>query len=68
MTVEELIAAAEQLPLKDQVRLLDEVTQLVAQAPKTLGPATALRGVGHALRNSVDAQEYVNHERNSWGG
>lgn len=68
MTVEEIIHQVRRLEREEQVRLLDELTQLVAGPPKILGPATALRGVGRALWDGADAQEYVDAERDAWSG
>ena len=62
-TVEELIEAASQLGPEDSQRLIRALTQ------PTLEPGdeiTELRGHGKEVWNNIEAQEYVNAERDSW--
>jgi hypothetical protein len=62
MTVEEIIAAAVQLPEQDRKRL---VQVLSAEATESLRSITELRGLGKDVWLSQDAQDYVNQERGS---
>ncbi len=36
--------------------------------PKSKGRILELEGLGEEIWQGIDAQEYVNHERNSWNG
>ena len=65
LTVEEIIAAAAQLPEKDRVRL---VQALSAGATGSRQSITELRGLGKEIWRHQDAQEYVDRERDSWAG
>jgi hypothetical protein len=65
LTVEELIAAAAQLPEKDRVRL---VQALSAGGTALRRSITELRGLGMEIWRHQDAQEYVDRERDSWAG
>jgi hypothetical protein len=65
LTVEEIIAAAAQLPEDDRLRL---VAALSAGATGSRRSITELRGLGKEIWRSQDAQEYVDQERDSWAG
>jgi len=63
LSIEEIIAAASRLTPEERARLLR------ALAPKSSGGRrriTELRGLGKEIWQGVDAQEYINAERNSW--
>jgi hypothetical protein len=70
LTVEQLLARASRLDRTDQRRLLDALIQLLQeeQSGRENVPITALRGLGRDIWNEVDAQEYVDRERQAWGG
>jgi hypothetical protein len=62
-TLEELIQAASRLARDECERLIRALTQ------PTIEPAheiTELRGLGKEVWNNIDAQDYVNAERDSW--
>lgn len=62
LTLEQIIAAASQLTEAERQRLMEALT-----APKvTQRHVTELRGLGKEIWQDQDAQEYVNHERDSW--
>jgi hypothetical protein len=65
LTVEEIIAAAAQLPEKDRLRL---VQALSAGSTDSRSSITELRGLGKQIWRQLDAQQYVNQERDSWAG
>jgi hypothetical protein len=67
-SVEQLLLAASQLDRADQERLLDGLARLVQEASRKRTSITALRGLGREIWDGVDAQAYVDAERNSWGG
>ena len=68
-TVEELLDQAGRLDREEQVRLLDGLVQLVQQsAGQQRTPITALRGLGRHVWDEIDAREYVEGERQAWGG
>ncbi len=67
---DEVLSAAQRLDPQDQLRLAE---QLIALARRQIGPAKRrsireLRGLGKEIWEGVDAQEYVDKERESWGG
>ena len=56
------------LNLEQQLYILN---RLLADAIRRITPEpsldiTGLRGLGKEIWRGIDAQEYVNHERNSW--
>ena len=63
LTVEEIIAAAAQLPESDRVRL---VRALSSRGVDSRSSITELRGLGKEIWLHQDAQEYVNKERDAW--
>ncbi len=63
LTVEEIIAAAAQLPEKDRLRL---VQALSADRTGSRRSITELRGLGKEIWRLQDTQEYVDQERDSW--
>jgi len=65
LTIEEIIAAAAQLPEKDRLRL---VQALSAGATDSRRSVTELRGLGKEIWRQKDAQEYADQERDSWAG
>lgn len=69
-TVEQLLVQASRLDRADQRRLLDALIQLLQEerSGRETVSITALRGLGRDVWNGVDAQEYVDRERQAWGG
>jgi len=62
-TVEELIEAASRLTPEERVRLIHALAQ---NAVEPLHEITELEGLGKEVWNNIDAQDYVNAERDSW--
>ncbi len=62
-TLEELIQAASRLAPEDRARLIRALTQPTIEPEHEI---TELRGLGKEVWNNIDAQEYVNAERDSW--
>ena len=62
-TLEELIQAASQLAPEEPERLIRALTQPALEPEHEI---TELRGLGKEVWNNIDAQEYVNAERDSW--
>ncbi len=69
-TVEQLLAQASRLDRAEQIRLLDALIQLMQEqrSGREMFSITALRGLGRHIWSEVDAQEYVDRERQAWGG
>jgi hypothetical protein len=63
LTVEELIEAASQLAPEDRDRLVRALTEKTHSAKHHI---TELRGLGKEIWQGIDAQEYVDAERDSW--
>jgi len=62
-TVEELIEAASRLTPEERGRL---VRALAENTTEPLHKITELRGLGKEVWNGIDAQDYINAERDSW--
>jgi hypothetical protein len=69
-TVEHLLAEASRLDRAEQLQLLDALIQLIQEQrhERETGSITALRGLGRHVWSGVEAQEYVDRERQAWGG
>lgn len=63
LRIEELIEAASQLAPAERERLIRALTQ---KAPERKRHITELRGLGKEIWQGVDAQDYINAERDSW--
>lgn len=63
--VETLIEAARHLPHADRLRLV-ELLLRDNEAPQHGHHLKELRGLGKDIWNNVDAQEYVDAERDAW--
>ncbi|MFB8790964.1 MAG: hypothetical protein U7123_19440 [Potamolinea sp.] len=63
---------AESLTPEEQLRLIEDLSRLMRQrvtlTPKPKRSILELEGLGKELWNGIDAQEYVNQERDSWNG
>ncbi|BAY49676.1 hypothetical protein SAMD00079811_73050 [Scytonema sp. HK-05] len=63
---------AESLTPDEQMRLIQELSSLIRQrvtmTPKPKRSILELEGLGKEVWNDIDAQEYVNQERDSWNG
>ena len=62
-TVEELIEAANQLGPEDRQRLIRALAQHPVEPEHDI---RELWGLGKEVWNNIDAQEYINAERDSW--
>lgn len=63
LTVEQLVEAAGQPAPEERKRLVRALTR---KAQRKKHHITELRGLGKEVWQGVDAQEYVNAERDSW--
>ena len=63
LSVEELIEAANRLPAEDRKRLVRALTSPPAEPRYHI---TELRGLGKEVWQGIDAQEYIDQERDSW--
>jgi acyl-CoA reductase-like NAD-dependent aldehyde dehydrogenase len=62
-TVEELIEAASRLTPEERARLLRALAEDAIEPEHEI---TELEGLGKEVWNNIDAQDYVNAERDSW--
>ncbi|MEJ1935692.1 hypothetical protein WDZ92_36330, partial [Nostoc sp. NIES-2111] len=57
---------------EEQIRLIEDLSGLIRQQEAMISKPKRsileLRGLGKEIWNGVDAQEYVNQERDSWNG
>lgn len=71
-TYHEVRRLAESLTPGEQMQLIEELFGLIRQrvtlTPKPKRSILELRGLGKEIWNGIDAQEYVNQERDSWNG
>jgi uncharacterized coiled-coil DUF342 family protein len=69
---QEVLQQAQTLTPEEQIRLIEDLSSLIRQQmmmiSKPKRSILELRGLGQEIWNAVDAQEYVNQERNSWNG
>jgi hypothetical protein len=67
---ETALQIAESLTREEQLRLIEKLNARAAQdaAPEQFHSILELRGLGADLWEGIDAQEYVNNERDSWNG
>ena len=65
----DLLAMIQKLDTKEQLRLLEELAIMVNNGVgKSKHSILELRGLGKDIWASIDAQEYVNREREAWSG
>lgn len=64
----EIIQQVQQLSTDEQLRLLEELAGLVRRQVSTPHSIFELEGLGKELWQGINAQEYVNQERDSWNG
>jgi hypothetical protein len=71
-TYHEVRRLAESLTPNEQMQLIEDLSRLIQQrftlTPKPKRSILELRGLGKEIWNGIDAQEYVNQERDSWNG
>lgn len=69
-TYQEIRRQIENLTADEQLRLLEELAALVRRriTPKPKRSIMELEGLGKEIWQGIDAQEYVNRERDSWNG
>ncbi|MBG1260173.1 hypothetical protein [Nostoc commune] len=69
---QEVLQQAQSLTPEEQIRLIKDLSSLIRQrvtmTPKPKRSILELRGLGKEILNDIDAQEYVNQERDSWNG
>ena len=69
---QELLQQAKSLTPEEQLKLVEDLSILIRQQFKmTSNPKRSileLRGLGKEIWGNIDAQEYVNQERDSWNG
>ena len=66
----EALSRVQHLPDADQLRLLEKLVATIRR-PITIRPRRSimeLQGLGKEIWRGMDAQEYVNRERDSWNG
>jgi len=63
-----ILVQVKQLNMLEQLRLLEAIAQLVQRetVSKPQRSIRELRGLGKEVWKDIDAQEYVNQERESW--
>lgn len=64
----ELLAEIQKLTPEDQYKLLEELVLLLKNKSKEKHDIEELKGLGKDIWSSVDIDEYVNKERESWNG
>jgi hypothetical protein len=71
-TYYEVRRLAENLTPEEQLQLIADLSNFVRQrvtmTPKPKRSIMELEGLGKEIWNGIDAQEYVNQERDSWNG
>ena len=64
----EVANQARRLTLEEQLRLLEDLAGIIRQqmSPKRKHSILELEGLGQEIWKGIDAQEYINQERDSW--
>ncbi|WP_414563332.1 MULTISPECIES: hypothetical protein [unclassified Anabaena] len=69
---QDVLEQAKSLTPEEQLKLVEDLSssirQLVTMIPKPKRSILELRGLGKDIWNEIDAQGYVNQERDSWNG
>jgi dihydroneopterin aldolase len=69
---QDVLEQAKRLTTEEQLKLLEDLSnsirQQVAMISQPKCSILELRGLGKEIWNGIDAQEYVNQERDSWNG
>ncbi len=67
-TYQNILVQVKQLNVLEQLRLLEAIAQLVQRetVSKSQRGIRELRGLGKEVWGNMDAQTYVNQERESW--
>ena len=64
----ELLRIIQNLDTDEQLRLLEELSTIVKSKSKKKRSILELEGLGKEVWESIDAQQYVDRERDSWTG
>ena len=67
---EKLLNEVEKLNQSEQLQLLEKIAALIRRrtTAKTRRSILELQGVGKSIWKDIDAQQYINKERESWNG
>lgn len=67
---EKLLDEVEKLNQSEQLRLLEKIAALIRRrtTTKTRRSILELQGVGKSIWKDIDAQQYMDKERESWNG
>ena len=70
MSVSELLEQVQGLDSADQLLLLERIAGMIRHQADSIPKRSILelQGLGKEIWQNVDAQEYVNQERESWNG
>ncbi len=64
----ELLAEIQKLDSEDQYKLLEELVLLLKDRSDKTHDISELKGLGKDIWSSVDVDEYVRKERETWNG
>ena len=64
----EALQLVERLSLEEQQQLLAELAARIHQPAEPHSSIRELRGLGKEIWDGIDAQAYVNQERDAWDG
>lgn len=69
-TYQEIRRQIESLTLLEQMRLMEELTKIVnhRKSTKIKHSIMELEGLGKEIWQGIDAQKYIEQERQSWNG
>lgn len=70
ISYEHILRNVECLSRAEQLRLISEVAEYLRleSAPEARTSILELQGLGKEIWQGIDAQDYVDRERNSWNG
>ena len=64
----ELLAEIQRLDHEEQYRLLEDLVMLLKKKSEKKHDISELKGLGSELWRSVDVDEYIERERETWNG
>lgn len=70
ISYEEIFRRVQRLKPADQLRLLEDLSALIRRqvTPPLHRSILELQGLGKEIWSGIDAQEYIDRERDSWNG
>jgi hypothetical protein len=70
MTLQEILHQAQALPVNERRELIKQLVDTLGigtdESPRKMHSLRELRGLGKEIWEGIDAQEYINQQRDEW--